>query len=256
VVKKLASYKNGNTLSYNDSGDQNGWTVLVQHGMIASINDTQLFRLLIEAGARVISIARPGYGASSPYEMTNIAEYADIVSILADQLGLEQFDVLGISAGAPYSYALGYKLADQVHSLFILSGTPALYDENVLSHWPYPLDKQAGLADLQKLASELFFAGLSEDDLRKDDIKDSQMNQCFGIAQSLKLRCIDWGFRLADVKTPVYMCHSKTDEAVPLITAEITAKLLPNCRLEIRENDVHFSQEVLDHFIRTVMLAE
>jgi hypothetical protein len=40
---------------------------------------------------------------------------------------------------------------------------------------------------------------------------------------------------------------------VPLITAEMTSKLLPNCKFEIRENDVHFSKEVLDDFIRTAM---
>jgi hypothetical protein len=40
---------------------------------------------------------------------------------------------------------------------------------------------------------------------------------------------------------------------VPLVTAQMTAEMLPDCRLEIRENDEHFSQEVLDDFIDTVM---
>jgi len=38
---------------------------------------------------------------------------------------------------------------------------------------------------------------------------------------------------------------------VPLITAEMTSNLLPNCRFEKRENDAHFSQEVFDNFITT-----
>jgi hypothetical protein len=66
------------------------------------------------------------------------------------------------------------------------------------------------------------------------------------------MRCMDSGFQLSDVKGRL-LRHSKSDNSVPLVTAEMTAKLLPNCRLEIRENDVHFSQEVLDHFINTVM---
>jgi hypothetical protein len=79
------------------------------------------------------------------------------------------------------------------------------------------------------------------------------MNNCFGIAQDFKLRCKDWGFSLSDVKAFVYMQHSKEDNQVPFITAQMTAKLLPNCRFEAREKGEHFSDEILDDFIKTVM---
>ena len=252
-MKKKILYKKENALSYAEYGDPLGFPILIQHGLIASINDYHLFKRLIETGARLICIARPGYGESSPYVMRNVAEWADIVSVLVGKLRLSQFDVLGISSGAPYSYAIGYKFPDQVRKLFILSGTPALYDETVLSFWPYPVKKLASIAEMQKLAYELFFSHLSKEDLDRDETKDSMMNHCFGVAQDLKLRCIDWGFQLSDVKVRTYMRHSKSDNAVPLITAEMTAKLLSNCRFEIRENGVHFSQEELDDFISTVM---
>jgi pimeloyl-ACP methyl ester carboxylesterase len=248
-LKKFVEYKNGNRLAYVESGGEDGFPVLIQHGLIASINDQHLFKKLIETGARLISIARPGYGESSPYELKNIAEWGEIVAILVDKLGLSQFDVLGISSGAPFSYAIGYRFPKQVRNLFILSGIPALYDANVLACWPYPVNKDASMAELQQLANDLLFSHLPKEDLAKDEIKDSMMNQGFGVAQDLKLRCNDWGFQLSEVTSPVSMRHSRADESVPLITAEMTSKLLPDCRLEIRENDVHFSQEVLDDFI-------
>lgn len=249
----IAWYKNGNSLSYTDYGDKNGYPILIQHGLIASINDYQLFERLIESGARLVSIARPGYGESSPYIMKNIAEWADIVSVLIDGLELSHFDILGMSSGAPYSYSIGYKFPEKVRNIFIFSGIPALYDDEILSFWPYPANKNASIAELEKLAYELFFSNLSKEDLTRNDIKDSMMNNCFGIAQDLKLRCMDWGFRLSDVKKTVYMRHSQSDDSVPFITAEMTSKLLPDCRFEIREKDVHFSNEALDDFIRTVM---
>jgi hypothetical protein len=138
-----------------------------------------------------------------------------------------------------------------VRNLYILSGTPALYDEKVVSFWPYEVKKNASIEEMQKLAYYLFFSHLSKDELEKDAIKDSMMHHCFGRAQELKLRCMDWGFPLSGVKPMVIMRHSKCDQAVPLITAELTSRLLPNCQLEIRENDVHFSKEVLDDFIET-----
>jgi pimeloyl-ACP methyl ester carboxylesterase len=254
VMKKSLLYKNGNSLAYAEYGDQNGNPVLIQHGLIASINDYPLFDLLIESGAHLICPARPGYGASSPYVMKNIAEWADIVSVLVEELGLTRFDVLGISSGAPYSYAIGHKFQDRAANLFILSGTPALYNEKVLSYWPYEVKKNASIEEMQKLAYEVFFSGLSPDDLEKDEIRDSMMNDCFGIAQDLRLRCMDWGFQLQDVKARVTMRHSKADESVPFVTAELTAELLPNCCFDVREKDVHFSKEVLDDFIITAIL--
>ena len=81
------------------------------------------------------------------------------------------------------------------------------------------------------------------------------MNNCFGIAQDLKLRCVDWGFNVCDVRSNTYMQHSKQDQNVPFITASLTAVMLPNCKLEIREAGEHFSKESLDEFIRTTMIA-
>jgi pimeloyl-ACP methyl ester carboxylesterase len=252
-VNNTFSYQNGNCLSYVDYGNPYGYPILIQHGMIASILDGPIFHRLVESGARLIVIARPGYGASSPYAMANIAEWGEIVAGLVSELGLAQFDVLGISSGAPYSYAVGWRLPEQTRNMFILSGTPALYADNVRACWPYPLQRNANLAEMQKLAYELFFAHLSAQELEQEAVKDSMMNDCFGIALDLTIRCMDWGFRLADVKGRVTMRHSKGDQAVPWITAQMTAQYLPDCQLEIRENDEHFSQQVLDDFICTAM---
>jgi hypothetical protein len=49
------------------------------------------------------------------------------------------------------------------------------------------------------------------------------------------------------------MQHSRTDNFPPV---EITAELLPNCRLEIRESGEHFSSALLDSFIKTTVLPK
>jgi pimeloyl-ACP methyl ester carboxylesterase len=253
-MKQIIKYGYAKTLSYADYGDRKGIPILVQHGLIASIHDYYLFDRLIAAGRRVISIARPGYGESSPDCMNNISEWGSIISVLVDQLQLSHFDVLGLSSGAPYSYAIGYKLPEKTRYIYIFSGIPALYDDKVVEFWPYPVNRYASIAELVKVAKEIFFSNLTEESLLRNDIRDSMMNNCFGVAQDLHLRSVDWGFKLAEVKQTVYMEHCKLDTAVPLITAEMTAKMLPNCWIEIRETGEHFSEEVLDDFIRKVIL--
>ncbi len=161
-----------------------------------------------------------------------------------------------MSSGAPYGYSLGVGFPDKVRNIFIFSGIPALYDADVLSHWPYPVINKQSISDLEILAHQLFFSNLTSTDLKNKDIEDSMMNNCFGVAQDLRLRFLDWGFRLADVKEKVFMRHSKTDDSVPFQTAVRTAELLPNCSLELAETGPHFSNEALDDFIKRTMVTE
>ncbi|MHB1355938.1 MAG: alpha/beta fold hydrolase [Anaerolineae bacterium] len=244
----------GNSLAIAEYGNRNGYPILIQHGIIASIKDHRIFQRLERSGARVICIARPGYGESSPLILSNIAAWGDLVALLVDELHLEQFDVLGMSSGASYGYAIAKRFPERARNIYIYSGIPALYDAEVAAHWPYPIDTNASIADMQKVAREYFFKDLTEQDLRRNEIKDSMMNDCFGIAQDLRIRCRDWGFELADIKQPVYMQHSRYDNSVPFITAEMTSKMLPNCRFAVKDDDVHFSPEALDEFIAKVIL--
>jgi pimeloyl-ACP methyl ester carboxylesterase len=251
-MKQSIEYKGGKNLTYTDNGDQDGYPILVQHGLIASVEDIDLFERLIRNQARVISIARPGYGESTPYEMSSYAEWGEIIAPLILKLGLNQFDILGMSSGAPYSYAIGCRFPDQVRHIFIFSGIPALYDNIVLADWPYPPLRNQTMPELESLAQELFFQNLTEENLQKRDIRDSIMNHYFGVAQDLKLRFMDWGFSLSDVKAKVLMRHSKED--LPYTTAIRTAQLLPDCELELSETGPHFSKEALDDFIEKTVV--
>ncbi len=253
TVLGALSYDSGCSLSYAEYGCPGGFPVLVQHGMIASICDGALFARLGTLGARVISMARPGYGLSSPRNMSTIAEWGDMVALLVGALDLQHFDVLGISSGAPYAYAVGSSLSERVRNIFILSGTPALFEPDIAAHWPYPLDRAAEIPELQNLARRLFFSSLTEAERSRNDIRDSMGNDCYGIALDLKLRCRGWGLSLSQITAPVYMQHSVKDEHVPFITAIKTARLLPNCHLYAVEQGDHFSAEVLDGFIAAVM---
>lgn len=252
-MKRSVRYKGENLLSYTEYGDNHGYPLLINHGLIASIADSHLFERLIQLGMHLICLARPGYGESSPYRMRDIGEWGEIVSAVIDELDLPQFDVLGMSSGAPYSYAAGFKFPEKVRNIYIFSGIPALCDEEILSYWPHKVDRNATVAELQRVAHELFFSDLTPEALEKDDVKDSMMHDCFGIAQDFKIRCLDWGFSLSEVKQNVHMWHSRFDEAVPWITACLTSKLLPNCQLDVRETGEHFSKDALDDFFRLVI---
>jgi pimeloyl-ACP methyl ester carboxylesterase len=250
MIKKYC-FDGENVLAYNDFGNKDGFPILVQHGTVASINDIDSFVGLGKV-ARVIYIARPGYGESSPYVLQNLLEYGEIVAKLVAELGINQFDVFGSSAGAIYCYAIAKACSDKTRNIYVYSGTPALYDTEVQKNWPFPISKEMTVEDSQKIAFEVFFAHLSEKE--KNIVKDSLANNCFGEGQNLRIRFKEWGFTLLEIKAKVYMQHSKKDEILPYIMAERTAKLLRNCKLELLEKGSHFTREGYETFIQDTVL--
>jgi hypothetical protein len=80
----------GGSLSLN----KNGFPILVQHGTTASIKDIGLFNEP-QKYAKVIYIARLGYGESSPYILDNMLEYGNLV----EALSIMKFGILCSSVG-------------------------------------------------------------------------------------------------------------------------------------------------------------
>jgi hypothetical protein len=111
------------------------------------------------------------------------------------------------------------------------------------------VNKDASIAEMEQLASELLFAGLSPDDKLMQDIQDSMMNNYFGSALDFRIRGMDRGFKLSEVHQKVLMEHSRLDEG---FTA-ITSKLLPNCQFCARETEGNFLKKLRDDFINKVM---
>jgi pimeloyl-ACP methyl ester carboxylesterase len=204
--------------------------------------------------ARVICIARPGYGESSPYILQNLLEYGEIAARLVTELGINQFDVLGSSAGAIYCYAIAKACSGKTRNIYVYSGTPALYDTDVRKNWPFPIPGDMTVEYSQRIAFEVFFSHFSEEERKQNFVKDSMANNCFGEGQNLRIRFKDWGFTLSEIKAKVYMRHSKKDEVLPYITAERTAKLLCNCEFELLEEGNHFTGEGYESFIQNTVI--
>jgi len=252
MIKKFC-FDGKNVLAYNDFGNKDGFPVIVQHGTMASINDIDSLTDLGKV-ARVICIARPGYGESSPYVLRNLLEYGVIVAKLVEELDIKNFDVLGSSAGAIYCYAVAKACYDKTRNIYIYSGTPALYDAEIQKNWPFPISAEITVEDSQKIAFEVFFKHFSEEEKKQNFVKDSMANNCFGEGQNLRIRFKNWGFTLSDIKAKVFMQHSKKDEVLSYIMAERTAKLLCDCELELLEEGGHFTVEGYESFIQNTVI--
>lgn len=118
----------GRTLAFSEWGDLGGRPVVLLHGVPGSRLMCPDIDATIEAGVRLITIDRPGYGRSDPRPDRTMLNWVDDYVELADHLDLPPSPIVGWSGGGPYALACAYRLPDRVTSVG-LAGSPGLTGE-------------------------------------------------------------------------------------------------------------------------------
>jgi pimeloyl-ACP methyl ester carboxylesterase len=106
---------NGRVLRVLDTGAANGPPVVAFHGTPASRRlHPAWVAAAQDAGLRLISYDRPGYGSSTPQPGRTMVDTAADVADVANELGVDRFAVWGTSGGSPHALACAAGLADRV----------------------------------------------------------------------------------------------------------------------------------------------
>ena len=93
--------------------------VLHSHGTPSDCTPTYLQEWITQAGIGVISISRPGYGATPLSTGPLFADQADAISALLDELSIEQVAIYGVSGGGPTSIEFAARHPDRVAALML-----------------------------------------------------------------------------------------------------------------------------------------
>ena len=119
---RILSLPDGRALAYAEWGDPAGEPVLLLHRSPGS----RLFDPAPDASAavRLITVDRPGYGATDPVAYPSFAAVAQDLSSLADALDLRAIALMGWSGGGQFALASVPALADRLASLTLIC-TPA-----------------------------------------------------------------------------------------------------------------------------------
>ena len=105
----------GRVLRYQIAGTAHGDTVVLLHGALGSrLVHGSLSAAAADAGIRLVSYDRPGYGGSTPNPGRTVVAAAGDVAAIADQLGADRLAVWGTSAGGPFALACAALLPDRV----------------------------------------------------------------------------------------------------------------------------------------------
>ena len=248
----IVTTSDGQAWGYGLTGREGGQFAIMHHGLMGDrhINDAWC-RLIDDAGFRLLSIERPGYGETYPRSMRQIADWPHLIAPLLDTLGVpERFDAVGVSAGAPYAYALAAAFPQRVRRVAILSGVPFVNDPEVLACYE-PAHRETYASYAVQTDDELrraFTAWCLELQSRPRDelgIADSLAAilgyDCAGPAREAKLQATDWGFTHASIRCPVHVWHSRGDDVIPFAAAERSARCMGRAKFHIERASSHFS---------------
>jgi len=272
ATARQAQLKDGRRLGFVEFGDPQGKPVILLHDLWGNRNlrhpdDTVLKQL----GVRLIGVDRPGYGMSTRKPNRSFMDVVDDIMLLSKALKLNQFAVLGYSAGAPYALACAYRFPQIVTRCAIVSSLPPMDDPQgfhaINSNYARLFQLAQGMETFYRLLMKGFFwidgrrppqqyvaeLGVSMPELDQQILRNMQVFQqrvdmwddirrngsdCF--VDEMVTLVKSWGFKLESVQTPVDIWWGEGDTFCAPMVGQRMADYLPNATLHLEPQTGHF----------------
>ncbi|TMB96046.1 MAG: alpha/beta hydrolase [Chloroflexi bacterium] len=273
-------------LGYAEYGDPAGKPIFYFHGWPSSRLEAWNYHAAgSRLGARIIGVDRPGIGLSSYKRGYKISDWPDDVAALADSLGIERFGVVGISSGAPYSYARArfiqerltgaavvsgvgpldipepgkYVLKDELRAIWVARRTPWL--ARILFGYLFsrmarnPEKSMAKMIEHMPESDREILTKPDRDDGFSEALKEMGRHGMRGAVQTIALEGRPWGFTLEEVRMKVHVFHGEADSLAFPETARYVSGRLPNCQLHLYPGDGHIATVInrADDVIKTLL---
>lgn len=278
----------GRTVGYAEYGSDTGDVLVDCHGFPGSrLEAAPLAATAMQAGVRVLSLDRPGFGHSTFQKHRTFLDWpADLVEVV-DRLGIARFSILGVSGGAPYALACAKMIPHRLISCGVVSGmgplelgTAGMSRSNRIAFWmtrrtPWALrflygsmarslrDEKRASATMKKQVQNIpkpDREALLANDLLATMIASTAeafRQGTSGAVYEGRLYGSDWGFRLEDIEfKPIYLWHGALDVNVPIGMARAVAERIPGCTAVFYPDEAHLStplnheKEILSALLR------
>jgi pimeloyl-ACP methyl ester carboxylesterase len=269
--------KDGRKLGYAEFGNLEGKPIFYFHGWLGGRLDLFIAEIYgIKINYHIIAIDRPGIGLSDYQENRKLIDWPNDVIELADYLGIEKFNVLGMSGGGPYAAVCAFKIPERINSAGIIGGMGPYKDTkkmlknpnrtlfSLLKMFPYlsklfmmPMWNRFRKLKFNEKTSKLIAKQgkqLPEPDKKIYEdpafqepfvfyIKDILQQGSKGPFLDGKLLVKPWNFKLEDIPTDLktYVWYGELDINVAVEVGKFYASKIPNCEAYYYPNEAHLS---------------
>ena len=261
-------------IGFAEFGDPQGRAVFWLHGTPGARRQIPMeARVYAEQRQiRLIGVDRPGIGSSTPHQYDTVFAFADDLRAIADTLGIDKFEVIGLSGGGPYTLACAAAMPDRVVAAGVLGGIAPSRGADaigggvmafgskvapVLEVAGYPIRLAA--VSLVRLARPVaspaldLYGRLSPEADRHmlarpefkamflDDLLNGSRKQLAAPFADVVVFARDWGFRLDEVKVPIRWWHGDRDHIVPFEHGQHVVSRLPDAQLYHLPGESHLA---------------
>jgi pimeloyl-ACP methyl ester carboxylesterase len=261
-------------IGFAEFGDPQGRAVFWLHGTPGARRQIPMeARVYAEQRQiRLIGVDRPGIGSSTPYQYDTVFAFADDLRTIADTLGIDKMEVIGLSGGGPYTLACAAAMPDRVVAAGVLGGVAPVRGADAIAggvmgfgSMVAPLLEVAG-APIRLAAGWLIrlarpvaepaldmYARISPEADRRllvrpefkamflDDLLNGSRKQLAAPFADVVVFARDWGFRLDEVKVPVRWWHGDRDHIVPFEHGQHVVSRLPDAQLTHLPGESHLA---------------
>jgi len=258
-------------IGYAEYGVADGIPIFEFHGLPGSRHYTLRADALEAAGARLLTLERPGFGLSDPKPGRTLLDWPNDVAEVADHFGFDRFAVLGYSAGGPNAIATGYALPDRVAVVGIAASMGAVFDypeldalqaDNIQALLPLArADRDAAIAIVRDFTKPTADAWASDPDAYFETFVEEwppEMRKRFRAERDEWMKNLGatydrgpdtftdevvstvgpWDFDPADVRVPVRAWHGSADE-IRVENIQFLVDRIPDATLTIHEGEPH-----------------
>ncbi len=243
-------------LYYEDHGS--GKPVVLIHGYpLNGASWEKQLPVLLDAGYRVITYDRRGFGKSSkPTTGYNYDTFAQDLHILVGQIELHDFALVGFSMGGGEvaRYIGRYGAKDVSKAVFISSVPPYLLkapdNPEGVDGSVFDGIQTAIKADRYAFFTEFFKNFYNTDQFLGKRVSEQAVQSSWNVAASASatasFACVptwyeDFRQDLTHVQVPTLVIHGDADRIVPFAASgQRTAKLIPGARLVVVKDGPHF----------------
>jgi pimeloyl-ACP methyl ester carboxylesterase len=262
-------------IGFAEFGDPQGRAVFWLHGTPGARRQIPMeARVYAEKRQiRLIGIDRPGIGSSTPHQYDTVFAFADDLRTIADTLGIDTMEVVGLSGGGPYTLACAAAMPDRVVAAGVIGGVAPTTGSDAIGGGLMgsvglrvaPLLQVAG-GPIGMVASALIrlirpvgspavdlYGRVSPEADRQvlarpeikamflDDLLNGSRKQMAAPFADVVVFARDWGFRLDEVKVPVRWWHGDHDHIVPFEHGQHVVAKLPDVELYHLPGESHLA---------------
>ena len=290
---KKFSARDGRTLDVLVGGDSTSDIALVCHHGTPS--DSTLWvdwhHDALVRKLRLVSVTRPGYAASDRKPGRSVSCVAKDVSDVLDALGIDTFLTIGWSGGGPHTLACAALLPERCIAVSVLAGVGprgepdldslsdmgpeniehkkiAIQGEGPLREWAkvnaaawFTIADEDLAATLGGLVPEIDVYALNEQGQAKiwaSSIRRCLQNGIDGYIDDSLVFCKYWGFKPADIRSPVTIWQGDLDLMVPFTHGQWLIKHIPNAKGMLEIGHGHISliadkkQDIIDDLVAQI----